>query len=412
MKSISLPCLRGKMGDWFYYVTLLSYKEVANRVKLPEEIDEKYDDEKLKLGDWIQRKIQRNRINPIVEYIAKQEQQFFNSLVLGIYDGKPTWQDLNIINNNIYNVDEERHDYFTKTFGILTLSGTESIFAIDGQHRARGIRKAINEKKGNKEDEISVIFVAHSTDEQGKIRTRRLFSTLNRYAKPVSESEKIALSEDDNCSIITRRLIEEHEYLKDKVLLNKSRSIHPSQTKSFTSIMVLYDIVSSILVEKRIPGYGFVSGCKKEIYSHVRETEAKLNTDFKKVSEVLSLVINTIPELKKFFTKDSYIDRSNSKSNLLFRPIGQNILFDVLKVANIENKVQKVLNYFKKLDFNLENKTWKTIFWDSETDSIETGKARQRYATILILEKLEFEIKRTKKDKEIYENFGLSVSDI
>ena len=39
---INLPCLKGKMGDWMYYVTLLKFKDIAERVFLPEEIDEKY----------------------------------------------------------------------------------------------------------------------------------------------------------------------------------------------------------------------------------------------------------------------------------------------------------------------------------------------------------------------------------
>jgi len=29
--KLILPTLRGKMGDWFYYVALMSFKEVAKR---------------------------------------------------------------------------------------------------------------------------------------------------------------------------------------------------------------------------------------------------------------------------------------------------------------------------------------------------------------------------------------------
>ena len=63
--EIHLPCLRGRIGDWIYYITLMSFQEVSTRVKLPREIDKKYDEEKLKLGDWIQRKIETNRIKLI-----------------------------------------------------------------------------------------------------------------------------------------------------------------------------------------------------------------------------------------------------------------------------------------------------------------------------------------------------------
>jgi len=50
-KKINLPCLRGKMGDWMYYVSLLKFQDVSERVFLPEEINEKYSDkEDLKVG--------------------------------------------------------------------------------------------------------------------------------------------------------------------------------------------------------------------------------------------------------------------------------------------------------------------------------------------------------------------------
>lgn len=412
MEQLSLACMRGKVGDWFYYVALMPYKEIAKRVKLPNEIDKKYNDENLKLGDWIQRKIEDRRIDPIVEYISKQKQQFFNSLVLGIYDGKPTWQDLSVSNTSVYNEgeDEKQFDYYDKTFGILTLDGSESIFAIDGQHRAIGIRRAVSERKGDATDEVPVIFVGHSTGDEGKIRTRRLFSTLNRYAKPVSESEKIALSEDDNCAIITRKLIEDHKLLKGRILVNKNRSVHPNQTEYFTSIMVLYDLVRAILVEKKVSGAGQVGGRKGVTYLHVRSSE--VDRDYRIISKLFSEVIRKIPSLKEFFINGKPIDRNDFKTSILFRPIGQNIFFDVLKVGIARGKKEAVIDYFKKVDWTFDNPVWHAIFWDPETNTIVTDKMRQRFVTILILDKLGFRVTRTANDKKIQKAFGITPNQI
>ncbi|MBI5328508.1 MAG: hypothetical protein HZB80_09530 [Deltaproteobacteria bacterium] len=85
------------MGDWIYYVGLLSFNEVAKRVKLPKEIDKKFLDENLKLGDWIQREIDDDRIERIVRYLRNQEQRFFNSIILGIYGGNPLWQEIELL---------------------------------------------------------------------------------------------------------------------------------------------------------------------------------------------------------------------------------------------------------------------------------------------------------------------------
>jgi DNA sulfur modification protein DndB len=411
--SLHLPCLRGKIGDWFFYTSVMSFKEIAKRVKLPEEIDKKYSDNDLKLGEWIQRKIEPDRIKPLVNYIHKQDQRFFNSLVLGIYDGSPSWQDLKISNSNIYNENnEEDLNYFSKTFGILTLRGNESIFAVDGQHRAIGIRKAVKENLADLNDEISVIFVAHNSGEEGRIRTRRLFSTLNRYAKPVSESEKIALSEDDNCAVLTRKLIDEHENLKNRILLNKSRSVHPSQIKYFTSIMVLYDIVVTLIVEKNIPGLGLVEGKKKETFLHIRTTQEDIEDQYNFVSSLFTKLIKEIPPLNDFFINDNTIDRNNFSTSILFRPIGQNILFDIVKAGVEKDKLDSVVEYFRRTDFNFTNKIWHSIFWDSETNTIVTDKMRQRFVTMLILEKLGFKIQRTKNDLKILQNFGVTFNDI
>jgi DNA sulfur modification protein DndB len=406
---IHLPCLRGRMGDWLYYVTLMSFAEVGKRVKLPHEIDEKYDDEKLKLGDWIQRKIEKNRTKNIVDYLIRTEQRFFNSLILGLYDGNPTWQEVDVQTSAEYN-DEDQLTYLSKTFGILSLHGNESIFAIDGQHRALSIRKAIQEDPSLSADEISVIFIAHKTDEVGKIRTRRLFSTLNKYAKPVSQSEIIALSEDNNCSIITRALVDEFDILAGKVLVIKNRSISPENTSAFTNIMVLYDIVERLLTDKSIAGIK-VTGKNKNSYIKNRVSDAEIDSDIKYVKKLLKEVISAIPSLAAFFANGK-VNRAKKGTSLLFRPIGQNILFNTLKVAIDQAKKKKALDYFSKDTFNLSNKVWNKIFWDSETNTIITEKSRQRFATLLILEHLGFEAKRTKKDQQVFDSFKIQPKDI
>ncbi len=47
LNALALPCLRGKMGDTFFYSTIMSLKDVADRIKLPSEIDKKYDSDDL-----------------------------------------------------------------------------------------------------------------------------------------------------------------------------------------------------------------------------------------------------------------------------------------------------------------------------------------------------------------------------
>lgn len=410
IQPISLPCLKGAVGKWYYYITILSFAEVANRVKLPKEIDEKYDDESLRLGDWIQRELEPKRTRAIVDYLHTQDQRFFNSLILGIYNGKPSWQDLNISSNKLYEtIDSQSLEYFSRTFGILTLQGDEDIFAIDGQHRAIGIREAVKKYKDLGKEEVSIIFVAHHTDNEGKIRTRRLFSTLNRYAKPVSHSDIIALSEDNNCAIVTRNLIES-ELLQDKVLVNKARPMSLENTSSFTNILTLYDIVKRIITDEKVLNYQ-VSGKSRDAYITNREQDVEISTDTMLVSKTIQNIINNIPSLKTFFDGE-LVDRKLSKTNLVFRPIGQNIIFDVFKVALEYSKDSVFLSYLNKDTFNLENPIWRKIFWDDETNNIATDKLRQKAAILLMLEALSIQVKRTRKDIDIYNNLGIRAEQL
>ena len=60
------------MGDWVYYPTLMKLKDIAERVKIAEEIYQS----KI-LSEMVQREIKRKRGKEIKDYLLKQEQRFF-----------------------------------------------------------------------------------------------------------------------------------------------------------------------------------------------------------------------------------------------------------------------------------------------------------------------------------------------
>ncbi|MCD4746142.1 MAG: DGQHR domain-containing protein [Bacteroidales bacterium] len=398
-----LPTLRGKMGDWFYYVTLLSFKEIAKRVSLTDEIHKDKG-----LSKMIQRKVSK-RTKDIVEYLNTQDQRFFNSLILGIYGGKPQWQEIDIV-ENIDDFSEKELDYLNRSFGVLSLSGEEKIFAIDGQHRSKAIKDCLEKSNKLENEEVSVIFVAHNTTEEGVIRTRRLFSTLNRYAKPVSLSEIIALDEEDNCAIITRNIVEYFDLLKGKILFNQNRSISPNNKTAFTNIIVLYDIVKLLLTNSPIFGVR-VSGENKNVFIKKRTSDdiIKQKQDF--VQEIFVDLFIKISVLKDF-TKTGVIDRTDKNSSLLFKPIGQNILFSVLKISMENGLKENAIEFFNTNDFSLTNDIWNKIFIDTETGTIKTDKYLQKYTTQLMLKKLGIVVKQTDKDKKVHENFGIDINEI
>ncbi len=194
---MKIPAIRAHIGDWVYYIATMRFKDVSKYVKRV--------DNELHKSDLLKQMLQRsitNNYKSIAHYIETQEERFFNALVLAVYDGVPTWHEVRL------EYDDGSEFY---NLGVLELSGDEKIFPVDGQHRVEGIKKVVSESERYDDEQIPVIFIGHKTDDAGMQRSRRLFSTLNRYAKPVSMRDIIALDEDDVVAIASRDLIDTHK---------------------------------------------------------------------------------------------------------------------------------------------------------------------------------------------------------
>jgi DNA sulfur modification protein DndB len=93
----------------------------------------------------------------------------------------------------------------------------------------------------------------------GKLRTRRLFTNINRNAKPTTGAENIVLDEDDGPAIVTRRLLTDHEFLKQEGVVRvftrigaegelklAAGNVPQGERRAFTTIVNLYEIVRDL----------------------------------------------------------------------------------------------------------------------------------------------------------------------
>jgi DNA sulfur modification protein DndB len=404
-KTIKLPSLRGRMGDWFYYVSLLNFKEISDRVSLVPEIHKNKE-----LSRWIQREVS-DRSEDILLYLKEQPQRFFNAIICGIYGGKPHWQELDI-DPKTANLNEKETDYLGKTFGILTLSGDEKIFSIDGQHRTNAIKQYIKSSNDINEEEVTIIFVAHKNTREGEIRTRRLFSTLNRYAVPVNISEIIALDEEDNCAILTRWLMEDFIFFKDKIQFSKTRSMNQGNKNHFSNIVLLYDMITILLTDKSFSKNIKLPGYELKKFTTRRQSEQILISEVEKLKLVFRKVLNGIPSVKNYFEIGNGIDRKSNATSLLFRPIGQMVLFYVLKISKANNKEKTAIDFFAQDNFNLNSEIWNKIFIDQEKKTLKTDKPRQILAIHLICRKIGISLSMTSSEKQFMDNFGIDLENL
>lgn len=360
----TFPALRCVMGDWVYYVTYLTFTDIAFWIKRTDQIHRSES-----LRDMIQRELS-SRAGSIADYLINQQERFFNSIVVGVYGGSPRWYPIEIGKSPI--VDLEIDEESAESVGLLAFNGQEALFAIDGQHRVEAIKQALERNPSLATDELSVVFVAHKTDELGRMRTRRLFSTLNRYAKPVSKGEIIALDEDDAFAIVTRRIVEEFSLLKDFVLFAKTAPIPPSNDRHLTTILALYEICQSIYVpilDKR----------HQQKYKNLKI----LRPSDEKLDEIYNVQVSYWETLRKHFSEyqslfssvpDERIAaryRTSDGGHLMFRPAGQIAFTRAVRILMDRGySMEDAVASLAKLPMDINEKPWRYVLWDPSTKKI------------------------------------------
>lgn len=377
MKAIRIPAIRSRIGIWAYYITTLSFREVYDYVR---PINDELHKSEL-LSGMIQRSITDN-YKSIANYIETQEERFFNALILAVYDGDPIWNEIRV-------KDIDGEDNYN--MGILTLSGEEKIFPVDGQHRVAGIKKAIDDNPLLENDRIPVIFIGHSKTESGMKKTRRMFSTLNRYAKPVSLRDIIALDEDDIVAIASRSLIDETDMFDDdRILDSKTKAIPESNKDALTSIITYYECNKELLwlQIKNIKVLGLdgknIKGKKKlnEYIKH-RPNDEDIKAFIKLCELYWSSILDVCHDFKKGEKVGKY--RNSDGGHIFFRPVSL-IPFTKAMVRikeQEESSFRDILSGLPESIMWIQNPLWKRIIWDSDKKNMIMG--HQKLIELIIL---------------------------
>lgn len=369
MKQIILPALRGVMGDWVYYSCLMDLEELSSRVNYAEEIHKNKS-----LSNMIQRQLRRSRGGHIAEYLRDQPERFFNSLVVATYGGQPNWYALSDVRSRraeFQNLSEET----VESVGFLTLRGDEKLFALDGQHRLAGIKTAVKKKiTQDYNDEVSVIFVAHKNTRKGLERTRRLFTTLNKTAKPVSKGDIIALDEDDVMAICVRRLIEETELFANKRIAFVANNNMPTKnTTSLTTIGNLYDVLTTLFTN----AHSDLKRPKAQL-QRVRPDDYELEKYFQYSKKFFIRLKKNFHELNKFFaTNNTKVVvaryRGSHGGNALFRPIGLEIFTKIIARLSNDMNLAQAVQLAAKLPRDINKAPYEGLMWDTNKRTILNG---------------------------------------
>lgn len=362
--KIFLPALQGSLGSWLYYSALISLKDLVARVGYASQIQSNQ-----KLGELMQRALDdKGRTTDLAEYLRDTEDRFFNSLVVGVQGGAPIWHPFGLSStlpeHDLGNVIERDQDLV----GYLELRGDEVLFALDGQHRLSGIKKALDMGTEIGEEKVSVVFVPHKNTEAGLRKTRSLFIALNKRAVPVARRDIIALDEVDLPAIITRQLIDEHPWFSqgqvDTELFGNSI---PRTSGAWTTIGKFYDVNGTIVksIAETRSTEELKLGSKNRLSDERIDAYKRDVVDFYRRLSLLDPVLKAVFDGKNI-ENTSKKSRSAADPRLLFRPIGMKIMADACAQLRTTKSISAAFQQLAKIPVTMDARPFNETIWDAE----------------------------------------------
>ena len=220
----------------------------------------------MSIEEKFQREISFKRVrDEIAPYFAADPDRFSGSLVLAVInDEQMVFEPLpNLGGSSSRHVVPQLYQSAAHNMGFLTLEGTEIFVPLDGQHRTKAFKFAIegiDERnrpipgiKSNLDlakDQVSVILIRFDSE-----RARRIFNKLNRYAKPTVKGDNLITDDDDALAIITRELIREDGVIDSRLVRIRGNTL-TNNAPEFTTLATFYDSNVAIALNLGLVGTG------------------------------------------------------------------------------------------------------------------------------------------------------------
>lgn len=366
MKATNFVALKAQMGSWQYYICRMLFLEAVEYLKFAEQV-RPYEE----LDTLLQRELSA-RAKEIAEFLEKNDERFFGSLIVAVYGGSPKFSVIEIegasfLGNRLGAV------------GILNFDGKECYYVLDGQHRLAAMRD-VADKNAERyaKGEVSVILVSHPDDSEGIQRARRLFTNVNRYAVRTSKATNIALDEDDPLAILTRRLVRENQYFRDvtkignrdkkgvfRLVSGEALRIGADNNVLMT-LPTLYECNRHLLAGHQIV----------EVERQQRPSESTLEDGWNELGRRWKPILTGVPNLS-FAGAERVFDRNRRDGGVLVaRPIAQKAMC-VAAGKGYGSKIPEdaIVNAINRVP-RLSNEPWRGLLWNPEDGTIFAGKDR------------------------------------
>lgn len=305
MSKTIFPAIKLQMGSWEYYSVRMTLGQVKDNLVLATSFEEP-----TVLDDFLQRKHQQGRsFGAMTKFLQVRDDRFYSSLVVAPIGSSPKWTTMDPPEEF-----RKKHklDVGDEVLGYVELDESTKYFVLDGQHRVGSINHVIEQDilgPDFKDEEINVLLVCNPDEDENevKIKYRRLFTSLNRYAKPTDQTTNIIMDEDDAIAILTRRLVEGHPIFSTpaglSVTQNPNVNIETKNLKDgvpfFTSLETLYKMNMELLKTPEFPNLNPVSST--ELIS--RPSDEELDIYYSELSSIWDAIGKTFEHIHGDRTK-------------------------------------------------------------------------------------------------------------
>ena len=399
-----IPALKVKFGKIEYFVSYMHVSDIVNKVKFPSELKGW---ENLSIEERYQRAINIRRVKrDIAPYFALDDARFSGSLVLAIMGNdevtfEPAESFLNI---------PKLYKAAARDMGFLILSGNEQLIPLDGQHRVKALQYAMtgnDEKqapiaglKANEDlakDQVSVILIRFEPT-----LARRIFSKINRYAKPTTRADNLITDDDDSMAVITRNLLGSDGVIPSKLVRLTGNTLSGS-APHFTTLATFYNANQEL----------FKILCATGIDTPSKMTADQIDIHLDEMRKEWQGLLSGVDLWKKAI-EDPDVGGDATRQDireqtLLGKPVGQLALIGgyVLRLQQKDKIDRKTLCHrINRIDWGVDNDMWKEVLINPN-GRVMSGKTTVRNAAEFIAYLLGAHIDRKQRQRlseKIYGN--------
>ena len=369
--ATTVAAMKAELGSTSYYILSMKAKELEKSVTIPKEWDGWED---LSVEERYQRDINYARVKKqIAPYLARDDNRFFGAVIVAAqnFDHETAFEPLSdVLKRTLPNL----YRTVASSIGFLTFSGGELLVPLDGQHRLKAIKFALEGKDerdrdipGLKpstklgQDDVTVILVPYE-----KSKAREIFTRVNRYAKPTTTGQNIVTDDDDICAVITRKVA--NDIIGGRLAKYNSNTIRPKDAE-FTTLSIIYncnkDIIEKTFCEGRLDTTQLPDQSKQDLFKD----------KCYEVWETLKDSIDTFADALSDPDESGDAKRIEIRSgSLLGKPVTQECLvraFLILTGKTVNFSSMEACDRLNRLPWGIDNeenlKIWDQILWTGGT---------------------------------------------